>query len=327
MISLMNLILKSPAFSGLFAFILTVGCQPNYPKLVNKPIVQVNEHSLTTKEFAGQLARRLKDLDGFTAKDPQIVRQAKDQIINDFIIKSLVTDWARTKNISVQESSVDSLVDKYRSHYPDDLSFRRLLAKEHLSFSEWREKLRHSLIEQEVFKKIGEKIRPPGEDEIKKYYAEKKDQFKKKERIYIRQIVVDEMAKAELIKASSKTKDFSGLAQKFSNAPEAKSGGLVGWIEKGTVDFYDELFDLQVGAISQIIKSPFGYHIVKIERKSPPTSATLDEARPGIVRELTAKREQAEFVAWLDKQIRSSKVMKDYDLLNAINVDTRGEDE
>lgn len=318
--------MRSPYALGLFAFI-ALACHSQYPKLVNKPIVQVNEHSLTTKEFAEQLARRLKDLDGFTAKDPQIVRQAKDQIINDFIIKSLVTDWARTKNISVSESAVDNLVDKYRSHYPDDLSFRRLLAKEHVSFAEWREKLRHSLIEQEVFKKIDEKIRPPSEDEIKKYYAEKKDQFKRKERVFIRQIVVDELSKAELIKTSSKTKDFAGLAQKFSNAPEAKNGGLVGWIEKGSVDFYDELFELSPGAISQIIHSSFGYHVVKVERKTGPTLLTLDEARPSIIRDLTAKKEQAEFVAWLDKQIRSSKVMKDYDLLNAINVDTRGEDD
>lgn len=317
----------SPVFAGLFIFTILSGCQPKVSRLVNKPVVKVNEHVLTTKEFSNQLARRLKDLDGFTAKDPQIVKQAKDQIINDFIIKSLISDWAVAKQISVSESAVDTLADKYRANYPDDLSFRRLLAQEHLSFSEWREKLRHSLIEQEVFKKINENVRAPTEAEIKKLYDEKKDSFKKRERVYIRQIVVDEMAKAELVRSAVKTKDFAALAKQYSIAPEAKSGGLVGWVEKGSVDFFDSVFSIPVGGTSQIIQSPFGYHVVKVEKKLAAATTSLDEIRPMLVKDILAKKEQAEFVSWLDKQIRSSKILKDYDLINAINVDTKGIDD
>ena len=316
----------SPVLAGLF-ILSSSGCYSRYPKLVNKTIVQVNEHTLTTKDFANQLARRLKDLDAFSAKDPQIVRQAKDGIINDFIIKGLTLDWARAQNISVADSLVDSTVDKYRSNYPDDLSFRRALAQENLSFSEWREKLRYSLIEQASFKKMNEKSRPPTEAEIKKYYETKKDLFKKKERVFLRQILVDDLAKAELMKASIKTKDFATLAQQYSKAPEAKAGGAVGWIEKGSVDFFDSTFNQTIGSIGAIINSPYGYHVIRVEKKLPASVKSLDEARPQIIRTLMAQKEQAEFVAWLDHQIRSSKVLKDYDLINAINVDTKGSDE
>lgn len=316
----------SPVLAGLFIFSLS-GCFSRYPKLVNKTIVQVNEHTLTTKDFANQLARRLKDLDAFSAKDPQIVRQAKDSIINDFIIKGLTLDWARAQNISVADSLVDSTVDKYRSNYPDDLSFRRSLAQESLSFSEWREKLRYSLIEQASFKKMNEKSRPPTEAEIKKYYDTKRDLFKKKERVFLRQILVDDLAKAELIKTSIKTKDFATLAQQYSKAPEAKVGGVVGWIEKGSVDFFDSTFSQATGTVSGIINSPFGYHVIRVEKKLPASVKSLDEARPQIIRTLMAQKEQAEFVAWLDHQIRSSKVLKDYDLINAINIDTKGSNE
>ena len=316
----------SPVLAGLFILSFS-GCFSRYPKLVNKTIVQVNEHTLTTKDFANQLARRLKDLDAFSAKDPQIVRQAKDSIINDFIIKGLTLDWARAQNISVADSLVDSTVDKYRSNYPDDLSFRRSLAQENLSFSEWREKLRYSLIEQASFKKMNEKSRPPTEAEIKKYYETKKDLFKKKERVFLRQILVDDLAKAELIKTSVKTKDFATLAQQYSKAPEAKAGGVVGWIEKGTVDFFDSTFSQSIGSVSGIINSPYGYHVIRVEKKLPASVKSLDEARPQIIRTLMAQKEQAEFVAWLDHQIRSSKVLKDYDLINAVNIDTKGSNE
>lgn len=318
--------LNSLVTTGLFIFSLS-GCYSRYPKLVNKTIIQVNEHTLSTKDFANQLARRLKDLDAFSAKDPQIVRQAKESITNDFILKGLTLDWARSQKIEVTESSVDVSVDKYRSNYPDDLSFRRSLAQENLSFSEWREKLKYSLVEQAAFKKINEKSRPPTEIEIKKYYESKRDLFKKKDRVFLRQILLDDLAKAELMKSAVKTKDFALLAQQYSKAPEAKAGGVVGWIEKGSVDFFDSTFNQSVGTVGPIINSPYGYHVVKVEKKLPASIKSLDEARPQIIRTLIAQKEQAEFVAWLDLQIRSSKVLKDYDLINAINVDTKGSDD
>lgn len=316
--------LKSPAKTGLFILtsILLVGCPSKYQKLSKQPVEKVNEHVLTAKEFANQLARKLKNFDALAAKDPANVQRIKEDILRDFLVKSLTLDWARAQSIVVPENTLDKEVDKLRANYPDDLSFRRALAQENLSFAEWREELRFSLIEREVFKKINEKAKPISEDEVKRYYDDHKDMFKRKERIYIRQIVVDEEAKADAIKTDLKTKDFAELAKKFSITPEAKQGGVVGWIEKGTVDYFDKLFVNSVG--TQMIKSPFGIHLIRVEKKAPASTLSLEEVRPQITRALKAQREQAEYVAWLDAQLRSSKVLKDYELMNSISVDTRG---
>lgn len=316
--------LRSPAKTGLFILVslCLAGCPSRYQKVSTKPVEKVNDHVLTAKEFAAQLARRLKNYDALAAKDPNNVHRVKEEILRNFLVKSLSLDWARANSIVVTEAALDKEVDRLRANYPDDLSFRRSLAQENLSFSEWREELRYSMIEREVFKKINEKIKPASEEEIQRYYEEHKEQFKRKERIYIRQIVVEDEAKADVIRADLKTKDFSALAKKYSIAPEAKDGGLVGWIEKGTVDFFDSLF--AAGGGTQTIKSPFGVHLVRVEKRAPASTMGIDEARPQIVRALRAQREQAEYVAWLDAQLRSSKVMKDYDLMNSITVDTRG---
>ncbi len=307
-----------------FAFLLAVGCTSHTQKFSLKPVLEVNEHSMTAKEFSNKLARRLKDLDALAAKDPATNQRAKEEILKAFIVQSLTLDWARFQKIVVSEDELDKEVDKIRSGYPDDLSFRRILSQEKMSFSEWRDQLRYSLIEKAVFKKLGEKVRSPSEEEIKSYYNENKENFRRKERIFLRQIVVDEEAKAELLKTELKKKDFAALAQKYSIAPEAKNGGLVGWIEKGTVDFFDPLFSLSVGSVSVIFKSPFGYHIAKIEKKSPPLILSTEEVKPRILQTLKAMKEQAEFVSWLDLQLRSAKVQRDNDLINAIRVDTRG---
>lgn len=317
-------LLKGPAMTGLF-ILMTVGlagCPSNYQRLSKKPVEQVNDHVLTTKEFANQLARKLRNFDALAAKDPNNIHRIKEEILRDFLVKSLTLDWARSQSIVVSENSLDKEVDKLRASYPDDLSFRRALAQENLSFSEWREELRYVMIEREVFKKINEKVKAPSEDEIKRYYEDRKDQYKRKERIYIRQVVVDNEAKADAIKLDLKTKDFAEVAKKFSITPESKNGGVVGWIEKGTVDYFDPLFS--AGSGIQTVKSPFGVHLIKVEKKAPASTTPLEEVKPQIIRALKAQREQAEYVAWLDAQLRSSKVLKDYDLMNSISVDTRG---
>jgi len=316
---------KSPALTGLFILSLLFGlgaCTSSYQKVSSKPVVKVNDHVLTAKEFSNLLARKLKDLDALTAKDPSTVHRTKEEIIRSFIVKSLTLDWARANSLVVTEGDLDKEVDKYRANYPDDLSFRRLLAQENLSFSEWREELRYTLIERAVFKKLNDRVKAPTDAEIKTYYDEHKEQFKRKERILIRQIVSDELGKADLLKTQVKTKDFAELAKKYSIAPEGKNGGLVGWIEMGTVDFFDPLFKGPVGKVTQIT-SPFGFHVVKVEKKEPAGVAPMEEVRSQIVRALMAQREQAEFVKWLDAQLRSSKVLRDNDLINSIVVETR----
>ncbi len=62
--------------------------------------------------------------------------------------------------------------------------------------------------------------------------------------------------------------DFSDLAKKFSEGPNAKLGGELGYIEKGTIDeldFEEKIFSLKPGDISQPFETRLGFHIVSIE--------------------------------------------------------------
>lgn len=320
---------KSPVFTGFFisASLLFTGCPSTTSKVANKPVVQVNEHRLTARDFSVKIARRLKNLDALAAKDPVTIRNTKEEIIKNFIIQCLVQDWMSSKKKSVEAALVDKEVEKIRSSYPDDLSFRRSLAAENLSFSEWRESLKYNLLEKAFFEELRKKSSVPTDAELRKYFEEHRAQYRKRERIYLRQIVTDDEAKAELLKSELKRKDFESLAKQYSLAPEASKGGLVGWVEKGNVDFFDDAFSQSIGAVGPVVKSPFGYHLIRVEKKLPASAGSFDESRPEILRALLAQREQAEFVAWLDGQIRSSRILKDSELIQSIQVETRSDDD
>jgi peptidyl-prolyl cis-trans isomerase C len=286
-------------------------------------VVQVNEHTLSAKDFSNQLARKLKNFDALAAKDPNNVSRAKEDIIRVFILQCLTVDFAKANGISVEDSELEKELNTFRSSYPDDLSFRRVLAEENMSVSEWKEELRQTLLYKKVFKKLSVKIQAPSETEILRHYEDHKSQYKRQERIYLRQIISDDLSKAQSIREELKKKDFSDLAKKYSVSPEAKNGGLVGWIEKGSVDIFDKAFTLPIGGMSQVLESPYGFHIFKVERRQPGGYAAVSEVKEEIIQALMGKKQQAEFSSWLDQQIRAAKVLKDQNLISAISIETR----
>lgn len=249
--------------------------------------------------------------------------RAKDEVVRTFILSSLIADAAKDMQLSVSESELTAAVNEVRSGFPDDIAFRRSLAEENLSFLAWKDRVRQSLLEKKFFTKLregGEKISP---SEISSFYESNKSKYIRKERVLLRQIVVDELPKAEELRAELKKRDFGTLASKYSVAPEAKSGGTVGWIEKGTVDIFDKAFSLNQGAISSPLESPYGIHIFKVEKKRPAGTAGLDEVRAEIEKELAIRKEQAAFLSWLDKQLRKSVVMKNVQFIDKMSVETR----
>jgi peptidyl-prolyl cis-trans isomerase C len=305
-------------------FLLTLSaCTPKSKNLSQQPIIKVNDRALSLSEFSNLLGRRLKELDALSAKNAETVGFIKEELIKNFITRSLALDYAASKKLIVSNEELDREVEKLRSTYPDDVTFRRTLAEEGISFSEWREQLKARQIEKLVFGSIAQGIKAPSLEELKAHYQQNIESFKTKERILLRQIVVEEKSKAELLKDLLKKQKFEYVAKNYSVAPEGKAGGLVGWIGKGEVDFFDSAFSYRVGVPGPVFQSPFGFHIVLVEKKAAAGTQSFEEVRPRIDRDLRALREQALFTEWLDAQLRSGRVWRDYNLINSVRVDTK----
>lgn len=307
-------------------FIFSTGCFEK-KEATQKVIIRVDTIDMTAQEFSKQMARRLRHLDALSAKDPTIVSRTKEEIIKSFISNSLTQLWAAENGILIAEVDVDKEVDLIRKGFQDDLSFRQVLAQENLTFFDWRESIKKRLLEKEVFKFLHKQIETPTEKEITTYYNSNKELFKQPERIYIRQILVDDEARLDAIKKALPKEGFSTAAQKYSIGSEAKDGGAVGWIEKGSVDFFDPLFKAPVGLYSKTIQSPYGYHLINIEKKQPAQNLKLEQAKKEIIEKLIALREQSLYISWLDSQIKKRKISKDTEFIKDIEVITKGPNE
>jgi parvulin-like peptidyl-prolyl isomerase len=105
-------------------------------------------------------------------------------------------------------------------------------------------------------------------EEIREYYNKNHDEFTKKREVLLYQIFLKDKEKAFNIWSilQKEPEKFEELATSYSESIEAKSGGLLGYFEKGILpkEMEDVVFSLKLNKISPVTESPYGFHIFKI---------------------------------------------------------------
>jgi peptidyl-prolyl cis-trans isomerase C len=140
------------------------------------------------------------------------------------------------------------------------------------------------------------------EEEIEEYYEDNKKDFIKEEEYHLHHILVESQEEAEsVLEKISVGADFAELAKENSLCPSGEKGGDLGFITRGMTikPFEDAAFTLKPGEISEVVKTEFGYHIIKLEEISPERQKTLEEAKTEIEFILLPEKQQQAFTNWL----------------------------
>ena len=105
--------------------------------------------------------------------------------------------------------------------------------------------------------------------------------------------------------------EFGQLARQYSKDPSKERGGDIGYFAKGQLmpEIEEACFKLEVGQVSDIIKTQLGYHIMKLTDKKEPHAVELSEVKGTIEKELKDKAQQESFDA-LVKSLKSKARVK-----------------
>ncbi len=144
----------------------------------------------------------------------------------------------------------------------------------------------------------------PSEEEIKTFYEENKDSFVEPEKVAASHILVDDLEKAQEIKAKLDAgESFSQLALEYSSCPSKENGGALGLFERGRMvpEFEEVAFELALEEISEPVKSQFGYHIIQLDNKVPAGEKSFEAALPEIVQTLTSQKQQALYGQYMEE--------------------------
>ena len=147
------------------------------------------------------------------------------------------------------------------------------------------------------------------ESDIADYYESHREDFVRPETVDVSQVLVETEELAQELRKTilARRASFEDVAREHSQGPEASRGGNLGAFARGELppSFDAEVFALTPGAISQVVSTDFGYHLLRVNSRTEERPLSLDEVRETVrVELLREKSEEAmkRYVAELEKR-------------------------
>ncbi|HEY7898578.1 MAG TPA: peptidylprolyl isomerase [Gemmatimonadaceae bacterium] len=233
--------------------------------------------------------------------DPEGQLAVARQVLNDLVDQEILVQKAPDVKVAVTDDDVapqvDGQIKTVRSHFQSDAEYRtQLKAAGFGSPEEYRRTLfdqfRRKLIQSKTFSELQKSAKPASvtEEEVTAAFDKIKDQLQKRPAsVSFRQIVVptfpskkaDSVARVQaesILVQLRKGADFAEMAKKYSMDPSTKDvGGDLGWNRRGgspgqpalVPAFEAMMFSLRPGELSPLVRTSYGYHIIRVDRVQP----------------------------------------------------------
>ena len=296
---------------ALFLGLLFFGCTkkeqpPTTPVPVSAPevsanvrvVATVNGDPITLAEYQERLARS-----GFKS-DKELTPEVQEEFLNSLIERKMLLREAQRRRIKISLPDINKRIESLRADQGKGI--KEVLAGQGIDFEKWKNDVWEDLmIERLLARDVNRKTAVSASD-IRRYYQEHQQDFERPEQARVRQIVVTTEADAiAVLELLQKSPDFAALAREKSTAPEAEQGGDLGYFSQGQMPAeFDVVFTLPRGGVSGVVKSPYGFHIFKLENKRPAGRLSLDEAAPEIREKLLHEKQERRYQQWL-KELRT----------------------
>lgn len=224
----------------------------------------------------------------------RVLRGVLDQLIG----YKVLAQETKARNVAVPDAEVDARIGQIRGQFPNEEAFTSMLTQRKLTLEQVKSDARQDMaiskmIEAEIASKIA--VNP---EQVTDFYAKNPDQFKEGDSVRASHILIavpkgaDATAKAQartkaegVLKDVKAGKDFAALAKEHSADPgSAAQGGDLGFFQQGQMvgPFNDAAFGLAPGAISDLVETDFGFHIIKVAEKKPGRTIPLEEVKPQV---------------------------------------------
>jgi peptidyl-prolyl cis-trans isomerase C len=249
------------------------------------------------------LAKKALDRSQNREKDkPGALRQAMHQ----YIIRELLFQEALARGLAADDRRLEQAYDKARLDYRDEKQWAGELALQGLDPQAFKSELRvqetvNALVAQEAAK-----VSPVADGEALALFTSHPEAFGRPERLRVRHILVrvtstatpaqrqQQRERAEGVRTRARRgEDFAHLAQQLSDDLDSRpKGGQLPEIWRGVIGgaFDDAAFALKPGQVSDVVESPAGFHIIKLEARLPAEPASFPRDQDSVKQQILQQR-------------------------------------
>lgn len=264
--------------------------------------------SMSSSDIAGQTAQlrrmALEQLIRLALLDAQVM-QAKI-VVTDDQVRGQIEQMAAAQGMTVAAFG-ENLKRNGRTLEGIRREVRAGLARDQFMAAQWEGKINVT------------------EDDARKYYDENTEEFKVPEQVRASHILITpevggdpneqrEKARTKIEGLLAQLKDgadFAELARANSSCPSAPTGGNLDYFTRGemTPAFEKAAFELEVGELSDVVETDYGFHIIKVADHVYPTVLSFEQARERIIEALTQAKKMEFVKDYLDKLTAEAEIV------------------
>ena len=292
------------------------------PANIPAVVARVNGEAIERWEFDNAVKRIEAQAGGPVPPDKrdEVLRNVLDQLI----AFHLLAQESRARKMAVDDAMVEAQLGQIRGSFPNEQAFQQGIAAQGLTLDQVRRQTRENLLVQKVIEsEVASKI-VVQETEVSAFYQQNLERFKQGDTVHASHILIalpQNPTPAQKTEAKTKAQtvlkqvrgggDFAAIARSESQDPgSAQNGGDLGFFARGqmTPAFEEAAFATKPGAISAVVETPFGFHVVKVHERRPPRTAPLTEVGGQIKQFLEQGQRQQKLEQFVEQVKTKSKI-------------------
>ncbi len=249
----------------------------------------------------------------------EIMRGALDQLVT----YTVLSQETRARKVEVTDAEIDSTLKQMQSQFPTEAEFKQALTARGMTVERLRADARLDMSINKMMQAEATSGAPPTDVQIREFYDKNPDKFKQEEAVRASHILIpadekaDEATKKkaraeadEVLKQVKAGGDFAALAKKHSKDGSAAQGGDLNFFTKGQmVPAFDQAaFSMKPGQTSEIVTTPFGYHIIRVTEQRAASTVPFEQVSERIKEYLTEQQKQGRAQAFIEQLKQKAKI-------------------
>lgn len=255
-----------------------------------------------------------------------------DQAVQRKVLKELISETAlehEERNMPVSDEEVDHFIASFeQQHHITDAELRQQLTEHGMTWKQYRKQAREAVQKIELLQRqVRDKVVITN-SAVKAYYDAHQDEFRTSaERYKLAQILIACPPNAPAATADADRKkaqdlrnrllagaDFADLARKYSDDDSSKQGGELGYFKASEIldAILSGIKNLKPGQISQVIRSKYGFHIIKLEAHEEPGIQPLADVRNQIREKLSQQAIKEQLKRWVSDELLKNHTVHIY---------------
>lgn len=229
----------------------------------------------------------------------EMLKSSGTETLDLMISDEIIRQETEKEGIQVTDKEIAEEMAVYEKQYGGAEQLKAALAESGMTIDGLKEEVQTYV---KIEKLIGPNIEITDE-QMKAYFEENKDTLGQSAKVEASHILTATKEEADEVKAKlADGEDFAEVAKEHStDTATAKNGGQLGTFGAGEMapEFEEAAFAMEVGGMSEPVKTEFGFHIIQVTDKSEAVEATFENSKEQIKELLFEEQLNSEYATWL----------------------------